>query len=239
MVHRRFFWFFEARQNPQNAPLAIWLNGGPGVSSMNGLFAENGPCFVNDDSRSTRLNEWSWNNKVNMLYVDQPNQVGFSFDSPTNCTFDILRDIQPEPADFSHGIPAANYTYQVGTFASQKASHTVNTTDQAAHAIWNFGQIFFSEFPAYEFLNGDISLWAESYGGHFGPTFFDFFAEQNQKIADGVIEGYKMHLDNLGIVSGMLDVVTQVEAQIRYLHNNVRKPNVDQGETKRPQLTAL
>lgn len=58
-----FFWFFEARNDPMNAPLSIWMNGGPGSSSMLGLFVENGPCFVNADSNSTRLNEWSWNNE--------------------------------------------------------------------------------------------------------------------------------------------------------------------------------
>lgn len=58
-----FFWFFEARKDPENAPLSIWLNGGPGASSMPGLLYENGPCYINDDSNSTRLSEWSWNNE--------------------------------------------------------------------------------------------------------------------------------------------------------------------------------
>lgn len=58
-----FFWFFEARKDPENAPLSIWLNGGPGSSSMLGLFVENGPCFVNWDSNSTYLSEWAWNNE--------------------------------------------------------------------------------------------------------------------------------------------------------------------------------
>jgi hypothetical protein len=58
-----FFWFFESRKDPQNAPLSIWMNGGPGSSSMLGLLRENGPCFVNSDSNSTYLNEWSWNNE--------------------------------------------------------------------------------------------------------------------------------------------------------------------------------
>lgn len=58
-----FFWFFEARNDPANAPLAIWMNGGPGSSSLLGLFVENGPCYVNADSNSTYLSEWSWNNE--------------------------------------------------------------------------------------------------------------------------------------------------------------------------------
>jgi hypothetical protein len=58
-----FFWFFESRKDPANAPLSIWMNGGPGSSSMVGLLRENGPCYVNADSNSTTISEWAWNNE--------------------------------------------------------------------------------------------------------------------------------------------------------------------------------
>lgn len=87
-----WFWFFEARRNPSTAPLALWLNGGPGCSSMVGLFQENGPChFVNDET-TPRLNPHSWNEYANMLYVDQPIGSGFSFG-----TYDVNSTVRAAP----------------------------------------------------------------------------------------------------------------------------------------------
>ncbi|KAE9368214.1 carboxypeptidase-like protein S1 [Stipitochalara longipes BDJ] len=82
-----WFWFFEARNNATTAPLATWFNGGPGCSSMIGLFQENGPChFVNGDSTPS-LNPYSFNEYANMLYVDQPIGTGFSYGTdPTTST---------------------------------------------------------------------------------------------------------------------------------------------------------
>ncbi|KAF4230986.1 hypothetical protein CNMCM6805_000509 [Aspergillus fumigatiaffinis] len=74
-----WFWFFEARNNPKQAPLAAWFNGGPGCSSMIGLFQENGPCHFVDGQDTPSLNKYSWNNYANMLYIDQPIGVGFSY----------------------------------------------------------------------------------------------------------------------------------------------------------------
>lgn len=196
---------------------------------MMGLLEENGPCMIGEDSKSTVLNPWSWNNEVNMLYIDEPVQVGFSYDELTNCTVKVgnkLDDLyQIIPTDFSDGLPELNYTTYAGTLASQVQSHTANSTAQAAHALWHFAQTWFFEFPAYKPEDDRISLWAESYGGHYGPGFMRFFQTQNEKIENGTIEvdhAHYLHLDTLGIVNGALDDVIQGEAYIDFPYFNVR-----------------
>ncbi|KAI0397971.1 carboxypeptidase C [Xylariaceae sp. FL0594] len=241
-----FFWFFEARKNASNAPLSIWLNGGPGASSMMGLLEENGPCFVGPDSKTTHLNPWSWNEAVNMLYIDQPTQAGFSYDELVNGTAVLDPDKEGfvvTPVNFSGGVvPTPNATFHVGTFSSQKPYQTADSTARAAHAFWHFAQTWFREFPHYRPRDDRISLWGESYGGHYGPAFFRFLKRQNEKIAiarrrrregdgdggdvDVDVEGWEkdaqyLHLDTLGIVNGLLDMVIQHESYITFPYNNV------------------
>ncbi|KAI0287694.1 serine carboxypeptidase [Russula brevipes] len=78
-----WFWFFAARNNPATAPLITWFNGGPGSSSMIGLFQELGPCRINNQSSGVDLNPTSWNTNANVLFIDQPVGVGFSYGSMT------------------------------------------------------------------------------------------------------------------------------------------------------------
>ncbi|KAI9485198.1 MAG: Alpha/Beta hydrolase protein [Benjaminiella poitrasii] len=76
-----FFWFFESLSSPSTDPLVLWINGGPGCSSMLGLLMGTGPCHVNEDSTKLISNPHSWTNKANIIYLDQPVNAGYSFNS--------------------------------------------------------------------------------------------------------------------------------------------------------------
>lgn len=65
-----FLWFNESRKDPANTALAIYIDGRPGYSPLIAVGSKNGPCPINVKSNSTTLNRWSWDNEVNMLYVD-------------------------------------------------------------------------------------------------------------------------------------------------------------------------
>ncbi|RRT69100.1 hypothetical protein B296_00011384 [Ensete ventricosum] len=58
-----FYWFFEAMEAPTTKPLVLWLNGGPGCSSIaGGAISEIGPFLVTDDEGSgLRFNPYAWN----------------------------------------------------------------------------------------------------------------------------------------------------------------------------------
>jgi hypothetical protein len=74
-----FFMFAEASARaPSSAPLVVWFTGGPGCSSLMAQFQENGPFAVNSPGVVT-LNPWAWNRVANVLWIESPAGVGFSY----------------------------------------------------------------------------------------------------------------------------------------------------------------
>ncbi|KAF8323716.1 serine carboxypeptidase [Clavulina sp. PMI_390] len=74
-----FFYYFESRNDPTTDPVVMWFNGGPGCSSSTGIFMENGPCRINEHGNATSHHKYGWNDRANIVFIDQPVNVGFSY----------------------------------------------------------------------------------------------------------------------------------------------------------------
>ncbi|KAH9363895.1 hypothetical protein HPB48_004090 [Haemaphysalis longicornis] len=70
--------FYLLQHKPRDAPLLLWLQGGPGLSSLFGQFLEIGPLGMNDRGHLFIRNA-SLNTRVNVVYLDQPVGAGFSY----------------------------------------------------------------------------------------------------------------------------------------------------------------
>ncbi|CAJ0924229.1 unnamed protein product, partial [Mesorhabditis belari] len=86
------YWLVMAKQSVQNAPLIVWLNGGPGCSSLSGLFVENGPFRPSQDGKQLNENVYAWNRFSNVLYLESPAGVGFN--PQTSTTWDDAKVAQ-------------------------------------------------------------------------------------------------------------------------------------------------
>uniref|UniRef100_A0A7S2S5U4 Carboxypeptidase n=1 Tax=Rhizochromulina marina TaxID=1034831 RepID=A0A7S2S5U4_9STRA len=75
---RSFYMLSLSQRSPKDDPLVLWTNGGPGCSGLLGYFTEHGPFRPMEDL-SLRLNDYSWNKVANMLYIESPTGVGFSY----------------------------------------------------------------------------------------------------------------------------------------------------------------
>ncbi|KAF2642848.1 alpha/beta-hydrolase [Massarina eburnea CBS 473.64] len=205
-----FWWFFEARSSPKDAPLTVWINGGPGSSSMIGLFQELGPCGVGPDLKPFD-NPYSWSNVSNMLFIDQPTMVGFSYSIPIPGYTDSGYIIQlPD-----ENCPEYAQTYGTcGTYSKPDMALTANTTEGAADNMWKTIQGFVGAFP--EYAQNGFNFATESYGGHYGPVFNAYILDQNAKNISGAAH---IDLQSVLIGNGWYDPLVQYEAFYNYTVN--------------------
>lgn len=204
-----FFWFFESRRDPANDDFTLWLNGGPGADALIGLFEELGPCRISNDTGTLKsvLNPYSWTNVSNMLFLSQPVGVGFSYQE----------------------LAKGSISYYTGAFIPENEQNqnksgiwpildplnegTINSTDMAAIAAWSILQGFLGGLSG---LVGnrakkvqEFNLWTESYGGHYGPSFFNYFQKQNELVAAGKQKGYHLNMKSLGLINAIVNEYIQ------------------------------
>ncbi|TVU49645.1 hypothetical protein EJB05_00967, partial [Eragrostis curvula] len=81
-----FYWFIEAAAGAHKKPLVLWLNGGPGCSSLYGALQELGPFLIQKGKPELHRNPESWNKEANLLFLESTAGVGFSY---TNTSQDL------------------------------------------------------------------------------------------------------------------------------------------------------
>ncbi|KAL2210252.1 alpha/beta-hydrolase [Sarocladium strictum] len=200
-----FFWYF---------------GGGPGYTTFDGSAVF--PCYFNSDGNSTTLNEHSWNENTNMLYIDQPLGVGFSYINLANGTYDLMKR-EFTKLDDGEDLPELNVTLRQATLNYGINETLTNTTMSTARTLWRFAQVFFNEFPGYDTENDKIAVWAVSYGGLFGPIFASYTVAQNEVIdkeSHAVANATTLNIATVGVINAIIDVRAMARGFPDFLQNN-------------------
>ena len=173
------------------------------------MYIELGPCNVTENL-TTVVNENSWSEVSNLLFISQPLGVGFSYSEEEAGSFNPFTG---EQENSSYGVtgewPVINAT-------------ELSTTDLAAVATWHVLQGFLSALPQLDgkVANKTFNLWTESYGGHYGPAFYNYFYDQNELIANGTTTGTPLIFDTLGIGNGIISESIQAPWYPEFAVNN-------------------
>jgi len=136
-----FFWFFPAMDvDPLTAPVVIWLQGGPGGTSMFGLLELHGPVIARFDPNNPSdvigtFNEYTWAKKANMLYIDNPVGAGYSYSDPEGLPEyqnDVADDLYEALIQFYTLFPEYQQT-QFYAFGESYAGKFVPTITRKIH----------------------------------------------------------------------------------------------------------
>jgi len=144
-----------SQNKPESDPVVTWHQGGPGGSSIYGLFGEMGAFHIDDNG--PYLNENSWNKNANMLYLESPagSTVGFG----------------ANPLGFS-------YCTQNGKVSAECSWNDTSQAEAYARTV----EVFFEEFP--EFKDNDLYFTGESYAGQYVPNIANYILGQKNMLTN-------------------------------------------------------
>ncbi|PHH87333.1 hypothetical protein CDD83_9008 [Cordyceps sp. RAO-2017] len=140
-----YFWFFPTanKEHRHKKEIVIWLNGGPGCSSLLGFLQENGPFLWPAGTLKPQRNPWSWHLLTNVVWVEQPVTVGFSQGNATaRDEDDIARQFLGFWKNFIRTFSMQGYKVYVaaesygGYYGPYISSHMIDAKD---HQHFNLG----------------------------------------------------------------------------------------------------
>lgn len=249
-----FFWFVPSLTDPENAPVVLWLQGGPGTTSLLGFFSEHGPYRVSSDGTRAEFRKLTWAQRYNMLYVDQPVGTGFSYTeneagyarNDTDSGRDMLEFLQQFFTLF--GDLAQNEFYVTGESYAGKYAPTLAAAihenkdtmrvkiNLQGIAIGNGWTDPISLFGYGEFLYGIglVDRLAADYMDEVGKRIAEYIRSGNtalaNRLADSLILGYTTNVTFFQNVTGYQNIynyLLDVEpADIRGYKKFVPRPEV-------------
>lgn len=167
-------------------------------------------------------------NVSNMLFIDHPAQVGFSYSDPIPGYISSSGSIIELPDE-----TCPHYAHQCGTYSYPSPAYTANSTRNSAPSMWKTVQGFTGAFPKYS--RSGFNFATESYGGHYGPVYNQsvglvraqlkrdctdrtrYIEEQNDLIDAGELPGaHRINLETVLIGNGWYDPLLQYESYYNF-----------------------
>ncbi|XP_056866412.1 serine carboxypeptidase-like 27 isoform X1 [Raphanus sativus] len=165
-----FYWLVESptTRDPKSRPLVLWLNGGPGCSSVAyGGAEEVGPFRVGSDGKTLHPKLYAWNKLANLLFLESPAGVGFSY---TNSSSDLYTTGDQRTGNNNSLLSLYNLIF--------RPSDVFFLIKSAAEDSYRFLVNWFERFPQYK--HRDFYIVGESYAGHFVPQLSKLVHERNK-----------------------------------------------------------
>jgi len=111
---RELFFVFEVSAGAPVDELVVWTNGGPGCSSLEAFFQENGRFTWQPGTYAPVRNQYAWSNLSNILFIEQPVGTGFSTGEVTATTEEeIAQDVVKFLKNFEITFGISNYSIYV------------------------------------------------------------------------------------------------------------------------------
>ncbi|EJD45521.1 alpha/beta-hydrolase [Auricularia subglabra TFB-10046 SS5] len=83
-TRKLFFWYWPSSAPRGSNTLSIWLNGGPGCSSLIGFLSEHGAFTFRPGTAAPSVNPYAWSTVSDVLYIEQPVGTGFTGSGPSD-----------------------------------------------------------------------------------------------------------------------------------------------------------
>lgn len=93
LINVHYLFVTSTKASAQTDDVVLWLNGGPGCSSLLGFSQEIGPNMLYSGSKkfADYFNPFSWNQEANLLFFESPPGVGFSVNNDSKYVYNESR----------------------------------------------------------------------------------------------------------------------------------------------------